>query len=73
MSKNCSDAYLLDFAIDNGFVQMVQNATSENSILNLMNPNEKEQMNPTPYLILMSVLKSQCHDFASPDIPSQYY
>jgi len=38
--ENCSDIHLLDFAIDNGFTQMVQETTRHNSILDVVLTNE---------------------------------
>ena len=40
MLENCSDIHLLDFAIDNGFIQMVQETTRYNSILDVVLTNE---------------------------------
>jgi len=40
MLENCSDIHLFDFAIDNGFTQMVQETTRHNSILDVVLTNE---------------------------------
>ena len=40
MLENCSDMHLLDFTIDNGFTQMVRDATRQNSILDVILTND---------------------------------